>query len=121
MVQELAINSLALADLVVDSLQDLKGKNITKMDLTGISGAISDYFIICTSTSDTHAQALAEQVVKRLSEVGERPLCREGEREGEWILIDYANVVVHIFQHRFREFYRLENLWGDAEIQEYRD
>jgi ribosome-associated protein len=121
MVQQLVINSLALADLVVDSLRDLKGKNIVKMNLTHISGAISDYYIICTGTSDTHVQALAESVARKLGEEDEKPISREGERQGEWILLDYVNVVVHIFQQKTRDFYRIESLWGDADIQEYTD
>lgn len=116
MVQKLTLDSTALSEKVISGLQDIKGLDIVRMDLRQVSGAFSEYFVICTGTSDKHVQALASHVVDKLRELGERPLSREGERAGEWVLIDYVNVVVHIFQKSKREFFRLEKLWGDAQF-----
>lgn len=84
------------------------------MDLKGVDGAITDYFIICTGTSDRHVQSLAESVMEEMKKVGERPISKEGLQAGQWVLLDFVNVVVHIFQQEMRDFYRLEALWGDA-------
>lgn len=114
MVQKLTLDSTALSEKIISGLQDIKGLDIVRMDLRHISGSFSEYFVICTGTSDKHVQALAGNVVDKLRDLGERPLSREGERAGEWVLLDYVNVVVHIFQQKNRDFFRLEKLWGDA-------
>lgn len=112
------LDAKSLSNIVIGALQDIKARDIIRMDLRQSSGAVTDYFIICTGTSDTHIQALADsvrEVVKR--EARELPLSMEGVRAAEWVLIDYVNVVVHIFRQEKRDFYRLENLWGDADIE----
>ena len=114
---QIILDAKALSDVAVKGLQEIKGKNIVRMDLRGSEGAVTDYFIICTGTSDKHVQALAESVLKIMKEVGERPISQEGFQTAEWILLDYVNVVVHIFQQEKREFYRLEKLWGDAQSE----
>ncbi|MDX2247481.1 MAG: ribosome silencing factor [Bacteroidia bacterium] len=111
------LDAQKLSDIAVKGLQEIKGQDIVRMDLRKTDGAITDYFIICTGTSDRHVQSLAESVMKMMSEVKEKPLSKEGLQHGEWVLIDYGNVVVHIFQRGKREFYRLEDLWGDAKSQ----
>ncbi len=108
----------ALADLVVQGLLNKKGKDILKMDLHKLEGAISDYFVICTGTSDTHVQALADSVHETVKKAtGENTRGTEGEKQGEWILMDYVDVVVHIFLKEKRGFYNIEELWGDAKFE----
>lgn len=108
----------SLATLVIKGLQEKKAEDIVRMDLRELPGAVTEYFVIASGTSDRHVQALAdsvEDVVKKAC--GERPLNREGMQLGEWVLLDYVNVVVHIFLPEKRQFFRLERLWGDARIE----
>lgn len=102
---------------VVDGLQDVKGENITVLDLRKLENTVTDYFIIAEGNSNTQVNALADSVHKSVREsVGDRPWHVEGRDNAEWVLMDYVNVVVHIFQKGIREFYDLEGLWGDAEV-----
>lgn len=110
--------STQLADLTIKGLEEIKGLDIVLMDLRKVEGAICDYFVLCTGSSDRHVQALADSVMKMMKEVKEKPVSREGYQLGEWILLDYISVIVHIFQKEKREFYRLENLWGDARFKQ---
>lgn len=118
---KILLDAKALSDIAVKGLQEIKGKSITRMDLRGSDGAVTDFFIICTGTSDKHVQSLAEAVMDFMKKEGEQPLSKEGMESGEWVLLDYVNVVVHIFQEDFRNFYRLESLWGDAKSKSYKD
>lgn len=111
-----------LSELAINALQDLKGKNIIKLDLREIGSAVTDYFIIATGTSDRHVQSLSDSVLDILKkEAAEFPISKEGLDSGEWSLVDYGSIVVHVFQKEQREFYRLESLWGDASATEYTD
>ena len=102
---------------VVDGLQEIKGENITVLYLREIENAVTDFFIIAEGNSNTQVNALSESVHKSVREnVGDRPWHVEGRDNAEWVLMDYVNVVVHIFQKGIREFYDLEGLWGDAEV-----
>lgn len=122
MVQKIANEALALSDLVVEGLQEKKGVAIVRMDLRKVSGAITDYFVVATGTSDKHVQALAASVEDTIREkTREKPMNKEGYQLGEWILLDYTNVVVHVFQRDKRDFYRIEDLWGDGEIKKFDD
>ena len=115
-------SSDALSTLIVKGLQEKKGLDVTLLNLTKIPNAVADYFVICSGSSDTHTSSLADSVefeVKKDS--GEYPIAKEGKNNGEWILLDYGNVVTHIFQKSTREFYSLEGLWGDAEITKFKD
>lgn len=119
---KIALNAQALSELAVKALQEVKGKNIVRMDLRQSDGSVTDYFVIATGTSDTHVKALSESVLKIIKqEAKEFPHAKEGVQSGEWVLVDYINVVVHIFQKEKREFYRLEKLWGDATTDFYED
>ena len=100
-------------ELVVKTLDDRKGKNISALKTEKVT-VLADYFVICTGTSTTHVNSLAEEVDKKLSEADEAPLRREGYRSGGWVLLDFGCVVVHIFLEEMREFYGLERLWSDA-------
>ncbi len=92
---------------------DRKANDVLLLDLHGLSNA-TDYFIIASGTSDLHVRSVAEHVIEKLKESGERPNHVEGLKGGRWVLIDYVDFVVHVFHPAARAFYQLENLWGDA-------
>ena len=98
----------------------MKGKNIISLNFKSIEAAITKYFVICTATSSTHSNALETNIRKNtLKDINEKPFSTEGMDTNEWVLIDYSNVVVHIFQEKFRKYYNIEDLWGDAKIKNY--
>ena len=102
---------------VVEGLQEIKGQNITVLDLREIENAVTDFFIIAEGNSNTQVNSLADSVHKVVREnVADKPWHIEGRDNSEWVLMDYVTVVVHVFQKGIREFYDLEGLWGDAEI-----
>lgn len=105
-----------LCDWVVKGMQEKKAEDITVINLKNIKNAVADYFIICSGNSDTHADAISDSVEEQVHKAtGSRPWHTEGKNNKEWILIDYINVVAHIFKKDKRNFYDLEGLWGDAE------
>ena len=109
-----------LNPLIIDAIQDIKGKNIVSLDLRNLDEAPADFFIICEGDSTTQVSALAGNVIKRVKdELGVIPGNREGMINAKWVLVDYFNTVVHIFYQETRQFYDLEDLWNDAEITEY--
>ena len=102
---------------VIMGIEDVKGENITILDLREIENTVCDYFIICEGNSNTQVSAISGSIQKKVSKsLQDKPWHVEGETNAEWILIDYVNVVVHVFQKHVREFYNLEGLWGDAKI-----
>ena len=106
-----------LIEKIVDGISDVKGENIKMIDLRKIENRICDFYIICSGSSNTHVSAILESVKKKISKsLKEKPSHTEGEENAEWILLDYINVVVHIFQEQVREFYNIEELWGDCKI-----
>jgi len=116
--KELSIE--AFNDLILDSIQDIKAKKIVKLDLRKLDATPTDFFIICEGESNTQVKAIAQNIRKRVKEeVGLLPTHLEGMQEGVWALIDYFNVVVHVFHPEKRAFYDLENLWSDAQFTEY--
>ncbi len=109
--------SQILSDVVIKGLQELKGENIVYIDLSVVENAVCENFIICTGTSNTHVNALARSVEKEVRKtLGEKPWKTEGFGNAEWIILDYVNTVVHIFQEESRNFYNLDELWADAKI-----
>jgi ribosome-associated protein len=111
-----------LSSLVIKGLQEKKGLEVTLINLKEIPNAVADYFVIASGNSNTHTSSLADSVENEVKKAtGEFPLAREGKTNGEWVLLDYANVVVHIFQSETREFYSLEKIWGDAKITKFDD
>ena len=108
-----------LARLAVDAALDKKAKDVTVMDLRGISGEV-DYFVLATGESDLQIRAIVEGVVDRLRhEAGERPLHREGAPgSSRWIVLDYFDLAVHVFDPELRAYYALERLWGDAPMEQ---
>lgn len=114
--------SEALCDVIINGIQEKKGAEIIKLDLRKVPGAITDFFIICSGTSDSQIGAIADSVDEEVTKVfKESPWHKEGLTNREWILLDYVDVVVHIFRKDRREFYDLETLWGDADFSYYGD
>jgi ribosome-associated protein len=106
-----------LVDLIVKGMQEVKGVNITIMDLREVKNSISDYFVICSGSSNTQIDAIADSVDKEVYKaVKQIPWHKEGKENKEWILLDYVDVVAHIFNKERREYFSLEELWGDATI-----
>ena len=109
-----------LLDAVIKGLDDVKGHEITIIDLSTIENAISSFFVISHGTSHTQVEALASSVEKVVREsIGEKPKSVQGLRNGEWAILDYFDIVVHVFHKEARSKYALEELWGDAEISNY--
>lgn len=109
-----------LHQLILDSVDDKKAEGITSIDLTKITEAISDYFIICHAGNMPQVRAIAENVMYRVkTEMNELPLHKEGLQNLEWVLIDYFDIVVHIFYKEKRDFYNIEELWSDGIITKY--
>jgi ribosome-associated protein len=104
-----------LVSEIVKGIQDKKGLSITCMNLAKIKSTVCDYFVVCHGTSNTHVSAIADSIEEKVNkETGIKPRRKEGLVNSEWILLDYLDVVVHIFQQHIREYYRLEDLWADA-------
>jgi len=104
-----------LITTLISSIEDVKGNDISILDLRDIENTVCDYFIICEGTSNTQVNAISNSIQKKVSkELRENPWHVEGEDNAEWILIDYVNIVVHVFQKHIREYYDIESLWGDA-------
>lgn len=100
---------------ILRAIQEKKGEHIVSLDLRKIPEAVSDFFIICEATSTTQVKAIAEHVEYLVKEeIGESPYRHEGKNALQWVLVDYVNVVVHIFQPETRKFYRLEEMWSDG-------
>jgi ribosome-associated protein len=106
-----------LIAVILKGIDDVKGEDIQLLDLRDIDNTVCDYFIICSGNSNTQVNAISGSVQKVVSkELKDKPWHVEGQNNSEWILMDYVNVVVHVFQKHVREFYDIESLWGDAKI-----
>lgn len=109
-----------LSELIVQALLEKKGEQVTVIDLKKINHVYFDKFVICTGTSKTHVETLCDFVQETTKrEAGVLPTFVEGTENGEWVLLDYFDTIVHIFQPEAREFYKLEKLWSDADIQTF--
>lgn len=111
------LRSRETALLAVRFALDRKAYDLLLLDISAIS-SLADYFLICTARSDTQAQAIAESIRENLAAVGQRPIRVEGFTSGQWILMDYGDVAVHIFLEDVRAFYDLERLWARAQVVE---
>ncbi|AOR25814.1 ribosome-associated protein IOJAP [Formosa sp. Hel3_A1_48] len=108
-----------LITLIIAGIEDIKGQNISILDLRSIENSVCDYFVICDGNSNTQVNAIVNSIQKKVSKSAhEKPYQIEGEDNAEWVLMDYINIVVHVFQKHKREYYAIENLWGDAKITE---
>lgn len=106
-----------LIALILQGIEEVKGQHINLLDLRDIENTVCDYFIVCNGTSNTHVNAIVGSIQKTVSKaIQDKPWHVEGEANAEWVLMDYINVVVHVFQKQIREFYDIEGLWGDAKF-----
>ncbi len=106
-----------LIALILQGIEEVKGHDINILDLREIENTVCDYFIICNGTSNTHVNAIVGSIQKTVSKaIKDKPWHVEGEDNAEWVLMDYVNVVVHVFQKHIREYYDIEGLWGDAKF-----
>ena len=111
-----------LLENIITAIQDVKGKKIISLDLRKIDSAICKYFVICTGTSITHVNSIEGNIKKTISQdLGEKPWHIEGNNVGEWVLMDYSDIMVHVFQEKTREFYKIEEFWGDAKFINYKE
>ncbi|MBA2611294.1 MAG: ribosome silencing factor [Bacteroidetes bacterium] len=107
----------SLLDAIVEGMEDRKAKNITILNISKLDNRVTDYFVICDADSKTHVNSIADSVEDMVIKLtNEKAYHAEGHQNSEWILIDYINIVVHVFLRETREFYNIEGLWGDAEI-----
>jgi ribosome-associated protein len=108
-------NADQLITTIIGGIEEVKGKEITILDLREIENTVCDYFIICEGTSNTQVNAIVNSIQKQVSKnTKDKPWHIEGTDNAEWVLLDYINVVVHVFQKHIREYYDIESLWGDA-------
>lgn len=114
--------SQKLSKLIVKGMQEKKANDIVLMDLRKVKNAVADFFVICSGNSDKQLDAIADSVDAEVYKgLKENPWHIEGKNNKEWMILDYTNVVAHIFRKDRRSFYALEKLWGDAEITEIED
>ena len=116
--REPRMNSDALTDLVVDALDDVKAKDIVRLDVRDMT-TVTDYMVVASGTSNRHVKALVDNVAEKAKKAGHRAIGIEGEEGGEWVLLDLQDTLVHVMLPKVREFYNLEKLWsisptGDA-------
>lgn len=104
---------------ILEGIEDVKGQHINILDLRELENTVCDYFIICEGTSNTQVSAIVNSIQKKVSKaIKDNPWHIEGIENAEWVLMDYVNVVVHVFQKHIREYYDIESLWGDAKMTE---
>lgn len=122
MVKSKVINeSTYISELAIHGMQEKKGNDLVRLDLRNINSSVADYFVICHADSATQVKAIAHSVEEEIYKaIQQDPWRKEGLEHGEWILLDYIDVVIHIFRTDKREFYGVEDLWGDAEIKSYK-
>jgi ribosome-associated protein len=112
-----AVQTDVLLANIIKGIEEVKGNDIDILDLRELDTAVCDYFIICNGNSNTQVNAIVNSIQKIVSkELKDKPWHVEGTDNGEWVLMDYVNIVVHVFQKQIREFYNIEGLWGDAKI-----
>lgn len=115
-------DSARLTARIVEGILKRKGQNVKSLDLTKLTNGVCDYFVICHGNSKNQVEAIADSVMEEVQKSdGGKPWHKEGFENAEWILLDYVDVVVHIFIEETRSFYNLEGLWADAPIKEYSD
>ena len=104
-----------LLNAIIESIQSIKGNDLISLNFGKIENSICDFFVICSGTSSTHVKAIEENVRKKVQKMTkQKPWHVEQDNKSDWILMDYSDVILHIFQEETRSFYNLEELWGDA-------
>ena len=117
---EKAVNSEELSDAIIEGIREKKGLEIVRVDLREVHNSVSDFFVICHATSDRQVDAISDSVFDVVpDQLGDKPNAVEGKQNAEWILMDYVDVVVHVFKKELRELYALEDLWADAPIEQF--
>ena len=113
--------STYLSEIAVHGIQEKKGNDIVRLDLRELNSSVSDYFIICSANSTTQVKAIADSVEEEIFKNTQTdPWRKEGQETAEWIILDYFDIVVHIFKTEKRDFYGIEDLWGDAQTTSYK-
>ena len=108
--------------VIADAIQDKKGQNVVSIDLRPLDSAIADFFVICDGSSTTNVGAIADSILEKAKEeLGLKPVRMQGMENNFWVILDFGNIVVHVFLNQYREFYRLEDLWADAPRKEYKE
>ena len=108
--------------VIADAILDKKGENVVSIDLRPIGTAITDFFVICEGSSTTNVAAITDKIVKEVREqLGLKPSRMQGMENNFWVILDYGNIVVHVFQKEYRDFYHLEDLWADAPHKTYKE
>ena len=115
-------DSEAIVSAIIESIAAKKGESIISLDLRNLEEAVTDFFVVCHATSTTQVKAIADQIIRSLKDTGYiKPWHSEGWENLEWVLIDYVNVVAHVFLKGRRDYYGLEELWSDGILQEHDD
>lgn len=118
---KIAQESTSISELVIYGIQEKKGNDIVRLDLRNIHCSVADYFVVCHAESSTQVKAIAHSVEEEVFKAFKLdPWRKEGLQNADWIILDYIDVVVHIFKTDKREFYGIEDLWGDAEMQSFK-
>lgn len=108
--------------VIADAMLEKKAQNVVSLDLRKIGTAISDYFVVCNADSTPAVLAVADNIEDKMFELCHRKVVRsQGKENAFWVILDFGDIVVHVFQTQYREFYRLEDLWADADRVEYQD
>ncbi|MCD4833576.1 MAG: ribosome silencing factor [Bacteroidales bacterium] len=119
---KLKLNTQEIVSAAIEGILKKKGKATVSLDLTKIENSVCKYFIICHGDSNTQVDAIADSVIETVrEETGEKVWHKEGLNNATWVLLDYSDVVVHIFQKEYRDLYKLEELWADAKLTRYDD
>ncbi len=111
------MNPEEMKKLIVSALEDAKAQNVTSIDVHNVTD-ITDYMVIASGTSSRHVKSVADKVARTLRDAGNKPLGTEGESEGEWVLVDFGDVILHVMQPAVREHYQLEKLWEHGAVRE---
>lgn len=113
---------MKIIDTIAEAISEKKGKKTVALDLRNTQSPITDWFVVCHADSTTNVCAIADNIEDRMIEkLGRKVIRMQGKENGFWVIMDYGEAVVHIFQTEYRNFYRLEDLWADAKIKEYKD
>jgi ribosome-associated protein len=114
------MNSTDLAKKISELILERKGEDVRILDIRKLT-TVADYFVVCSASSDTQVKAIADHIMKETKKIDEKPWHNEGYSNLNWVLLDFVNVVCHIFLPEVRKFYNLEGLWADAEVTEVQD